>query len=233
MKSILISIKPEHVAKILNKEKTVEIRKNAPKEFYYRGYPTTNPELITGYIYCTKNGVVIEKDCGLGFPEPINGKVVAKFAIKEMEKYEIWDNSSLIETSADRIGILKESCLSGKELSEYLGGTNGKVFYAYYISDLVIFDEPKELWEFGLKRAPQSWQYVVYPYGFKVGEKVKLTPQCAEYIGKEDNVYEVLGKPKCIGGSHCTPICYNGINQYFATEYLTYAEVEGLENLTK
>ena len=126
--------------------------------------------------------------------------------------------------------LRKHSCLSQQQIFDYLNKDKNVIYgakgYAWFISDLVIFDKPKELWEFGLMRAPQSWQYVVYPYGFSVGKKVKLAPQCAEYHGKEDKVYEVLGEPKCIGGSHCTPICYNGINQYFATEYLTYAEAK-------
>ena len=44
MKSILISIKPKWVAKILNGEKTIEIRKTMPK--------CDLP--IDVYIYCTK-----------------------------------------------------------------------------------------------------------------------------------------------------------------------------------
>ena len=43
MKAILISIKPYWVAKILNGEKTIEIRKRFPKD--YVGWV---------YIYCTK-----------------------------------------------------------------------------------------------------------------------------------------------------------------------------------
>ena len=45
MKSILISIKPKWVAKILNGEKTIEIRKTMPK--------CDLP--IDVYIYCTKD----------------------------------------------------------------------------------------------------------------------------------------------------------------------------------
>ena len=45
MKSILISIKPKWVAKILNGEKTIEMRKTMPKS----DLP------IDVYIYCTKD----------------------------------------------------------------------------------------------------------------------------------------------------------------------------------
>ena len=33
-------------------------------------------------------------------------------------------------------------------------------FYGWHISDLKIYDTPKELSDFGLKRPPQSWCYV-------------------------------------------------------------------------
>ena len=52
MKAILLSIKPEWIAKILNGKKTVEVRKKFPKD--YVGWV---------YLYCSKNGkdLIIEK----------------------------------------------------------------------------------------------------------------------------------------------------------------------------
>lgn len=44
MKSVLISIRPEWVEKIVNGEKTIEVRKSAPKELPFKAY-----------IYCTKD----------------------------------------------------------------------------------------------------------------------------------------------------------------------------------
>lgn len=44
MKAILMSIRPQHMAKILNGKKTIEIRKKFPKD--YVGWV---------YIYCTKD----------------------------------------------------------------------------------------------------------------------------------------------------------------------------------
>ena len=32
--------------------------------------------------------------------------------------------------------------------------------YAWHIDNLVIFDKPKELNDFGVKRSPQSWQFI-------------------------------------------------------------------------
>lgn len=203
MKAILMSDRPEWVVKILNGEKPIEIRKTMPK-----------CELpIDVYIHCTKNGVVIEKDCGLGFPEPINGKVVAKFTLRKIDKLEM-ENPYEGRTRT----FLDEACVTIGEARGYAGGEHPRYnpLYAWHISDLIIFDEPKELnqfqkvgtlaayqkalekaceedeeiaerreeeiawcgessWlpncaelteaayqmgEFGLKRPPQSWQYV-------------------------------------------------------------------------
>ena len=79
MKSVLISIRPEWVEKIVNGEKTIEVRKSAPKELPFKAY-----------IYCTKDrknllpiehGKVLQKvnfwentDAYYGF-----GKVIGEF----------------------------------------------------------------------------------------------------------------------------------------------------------
>lgn len=182
-KALLISIRPEWVAKILNGEKTLEIRKTAPK--------CDLP--IDVFIYCTKNklhysvGALMfnRDDCfkrsvdgtykygdsvelmGYSPDYPydknnfLNGKVVAKFTLREIfqfPKIEMSNGSTAIEGPIRIISkIVKKACLSGEELLAYCKiGDN----YAWLISDLVIFDQPKKLSEFGLKRAPQSWQYV-------------------------------------------------------------------------
>lgn len=170
MKSIMISIKPKWVAKILNGKKTIEIRKTMPK--------CDLP--ITVYIYCTKEDSLccikrIDRDryiCGKDFdlrdfPHLSSGydgkgKVVAKFTLNKVR-------------TSDMTNCLKGSCLSYDEVNEY---TKGKKFYSWVIDNLVIFDRPKELSEFKtprkligygmscnyysikpLTKAPQSWGY--------------------------------------------------------------------------
>ena len=76
-----------------------------------------------------------------------------------------WDDSG--EQLDNR---LKETCLTSKEFCDYLGE---KVGYGWHISNLKIYDPPRDLWEFtGLRetkfglapgqitRPPQSWRYV-------------------------------------------------------------------------
>ena len=170
MKSILISIKPKWVAKILNGEKTIEIRKTMPK-----------CELpIDVYIYCTKENKAINcgNDESLLFSaiQALNslGKVVAKFTLNKVE--EIKEIETIYGYKRPLAEYLKESCLSFGELEKYL---NCGVGYAWHISNLVIFDKPKELGEFRkwyeifesseptdilpdikLTKAPQSWQFI-------------------------------------------------------------------------
>lgn len=148
-----MSDRPEWVAKILNGEKPIEIRKTRPK----RKLP------IDVYIHCTKGGLPLEYIEGHGFslsiynpqsykPKDLRGKVVAKFTLKKVE-----DLRGI--NSTDGFSILERACLDYDEFLDYLyKGREGA--YAWYISNLVIFDKPKELSEFGVKRAPQSWQYV-------------------------------------------------------------------------
>lgn len=184
MKSFLISIRPKWSAKILNGEKTAEIRRTAPKEWvdYLSGKTKKKPEPMTGYIYCTQgkpyvayvDGKLYTQGDGTGRgPADIcfNGKVVAKFTLREVERFskiEMSNGSTAIEGPFKTIiKILKKACLSVEELLAYCKmGDN----YAWQISDLVIFDKPKELsefkedfqsWVYNRKpRPPFSWQYV-------------------------------------------------------------------------
>lgn len=204
MKSILISIRPEWVEKILNHRKTIELRKTAPK--------CDLP--IEVYIYCTKNklhysvGALMfnNDDCfkssvdgtykygdsvelmGYSPDYPydknnfLNGKVVAKFRLEKVDKFDMGANQSKdYQTFDDYKEILKDACLSKRELEDYLGCRlldMDCIFFAWHISDLEVFDEPKELGEFSylvrkfhvdgfvvplygkVAKAPQSWQYV-------------------------------------------------------------------------
>lgn len=147
-KAILISIKPQFVASILNLRKTIEIRKTAPKEWtdYLFANPKAKPEPMDVYIYCTKTIKPVTKyNWGeFTFDDlPKLGKVIAKFVLREMKAFYYFDDE-----------LCHRACLDREQMADYLGD---KLGYAWHISDLVIFDKPKELKDFGLKRPPQSW----------------------------------------------------------------------------
>lgn len=189
-KSILISIKPEYVEKILNHSKTIEIRKTKP-----------NIELpCKVYIYCTKRKPTLQYFYNWKNYKPIsehsiwangstinigeygNGKVVAEFTLNEIET--LWQNNknkTSTATVVDKAIFEKQTCMTWEQYCEYHKCKNGKYpnSYAWHIEDLKIYDKPKELSEFThnvpnysngvvmyslkkepLKRPFQSWGYV-------------------------------------------------------------------------
>lgn len=186
-KAVLISIRPKWCEKIANGEKTVEIRK-------------TRPQLKTPfkcYIYCTLPRYPHEDFITTDYPKPQfygGGKVIGKFTCDRIDRlarigfdgcglpprYCIC-NSGMYEWPVD--GVCEDACLPQGELEKYLCGNEG---YGWHISDLKIYDTPKELSEFKglckvesdccacphynyskmdcdgrtINRPPQSWCYV-------------------------------------------------------------------------
>ena len=181
-KAVLISIKPKWCELIASGEKTVEVRKNRPK--------LETP--FKCYIYQTlpKRGDWNDKD----------GKVIGEFVCDFITNYEaeFWDGETFeriqefyepddfleygeyeykaIADCSDDFWednmLCKASCLTIEELRKYLGRGFTR-FCGWHISDLAIYDKPKELgdfkvevtnkiWRFTkrLERPPQSWCYV-------------------------------------------------------------------------
>lgn len=147
MKSVIISIRPKWCEKIVSGEKTIEVRKTKPK--------------IDGkfkcYIYCTSiKALNLSAYCEIhaktgGHIDDWNGKVIGEFVCNYVETMK-YPHNGLVDIVDER-----ESCVSARELIQY---SNGNLLYAWHISALKIYDKPRELSEFGLKRPPQSWQYV-------------------------------------------------------------------------
>lgn len=161
MKSVLISIRPKWCEKIANGEKTIEVRKTRPK--------LETP--FKCYIYCTLSGSnelfrdVLHGDVARwnrenwGFRK---GHVIGEFVCDEICTYFYdTDCGEWAEPNAWMYYITtgegEKTCLSYDEFAAY---GKGKTIYGWHISNLKIYDTPKELSEFGLTRAPQSWCYV-------------------------------------------------------------------------
>lgn len=153
MKAILMSVQPKWVSKILSGEKTIEIRKTAPK--------CKLP--IEVYIYCTKGKPLLIKlfdrlkkafrytlsnrNTNVWDTEDIMcGKIVAKFTLNKINKIDNKGNRFTIGNDdgyTERIA--KQSCLIYADLRDYAKEKN---LYAWHIADLVVFDKPMELSEF-------------------------------------------------------------------------------------
>ena len=143
MKAVLISIRPKWCELIARGEKTIEVRKNRPKlEMPFKCY-----------IYRTKGSIkhlINDKWVNMDVGGTVIGEFVCDAILPIFVAYS--DPNSRI--------ALREFPFTGltdKEIMDYLG--NGKTGYGWHITDLVIYDRPKELNEFGLNRPPQSWCY--------------------------------------------------------------------------
>lgn len=172
-----MSIKPKYVELIASGEKTIEVRKSAPKEVPFKCY-----------IYESRNGGhrckhCNEKDsCYSYAPKNVGcyngrGKVIGEFICNnasELDYVYYWNN-----------GYEFATCLTYRQVADY---GKGKTLYGWHISDLKIYDKPRELSEFSrpcsysglcfsckrasfkkdgnllcntkITRPPQSWMYV-------------------------------------------------------------------------
>ncbi len=137
-KAVLISIRPQWVEKIVRGEKTIEVRKTKPKiqtPFKCYIYCTLGKmQWNPGDIYSHKifeNGEFSHYEIG-------NGKVIGEFICNDVYQIPIFDG---IVSSMDVV----MSCLDDNEILEYAGE---KPVYACHISDLKIYDKPRELSEF-------------------------------------------------------------------------------------
>ena len=174
-KAVLISIRPKWCEKIVNGDKTIEVRKTRPK--------MNTP--FKCYIYCTLPKYPHEDFIATDYPMPQfygGGKVIGEFTcdridwithvgytgIPNLVETRICDAATMRTSPVG--GLLNAACLTPKMLNDYLAWGDG---YGWHISDLRIYDEARELSEFtglrntrfgaapyDIKRAPQSWCYV-------------------------------------------------------------------------
>lgn len=135
MKSVLISIRPRWCEKIVSGEKTIEVRKSAPKEVPFKAY-----------IYCAKE----KKQADIiwagafGYRGRWNEHVIGEFVCDSIEDFSKWefDYSSLLR----HINLYAGTNGDYKFLDNYLKGE--KYGYGWHISDLKIYYKPKELSDF-------------------------------------------------------------------------------------
>ena len=128
-KAVLFSIKPKYCELIASGKKTVEVRKTKPK--------LDTP--FKCYIYETK---ALYKPNGCNHLFKGEGKVIGEFVCDNIIKFAADKKADNIKLS--NMGLL--SCLSSLELENYAG--DKYYLYGFHISDLVIYDKPRELSDF-------------------------------------------------------------------------------------
>ena len=164
MKAVLTSIKPKYCELIANDKKTIELRKTKPKiDVPFKGYiycTNTKPFLVWGDVFrgdwCTEftHLTGYSRQRAEEIWDVFNGKVIGEYTCNNITDYDFDYGAQEYDVSSDD---LSRMCLDHDDLWKY---GQAQTLYGQYISDLVIYDEPKELSEFGLKRPPQSWCYV-------------------------------------------------------------------------
>lgn len=149
MKSVLISIRPKWVEKIASGKKTIEVRKTAPKEVPFKAcvYVTKDKPYLYGDMpikeFYLDNGEYKGGECnGIKL---CNGKVIGEFICDKVYNIEYLPKEYEGNPSLFPEFICNNSCLSFEQIMEY---KNGKMLYGWHISDLKIYDKPKELSEF-------------------------------------------------------------------------------------
>ena len=208
MKSVMLSIKPKWCEMIARGQKTIEVRKSRPKlEVPFKCY-----------IYCTKADqrlIDILKDGDENYGEIYHGKpvfiktekgsvcdmygkrqkVIGEFICNKIDRLAVcgYDNRNTeLRRVDDNLAAYDLDCdylnkcqLSLYDLKNY---SNGNGLYGWHISDLVIYDEPRELSEFEMRRPPQSWCYVEeVKYGEWIhGEYVSHCSECGVETRLED-----------------------------------------------
>lgn len=146
MKSILLSIRPKWCELIASGKKTIDVRKTKPKiltPFKVYIYCTKSKPLIgnhEGHIYFMDEGDFDYYNKNTIFK--CNGKVIGEFVcdeINEISPSPFTDGQYIVYGHG-------KTMLRLDEFQKYLGY---KIGYGWHISDLKIYDEPKELKRFG------------------------------------------------------------------------------------
>ena len=153
-KAVLISIRPKWCELIANGAKTVEVRKSRPKLhtpfkcyiYCTSGRPDLNipisPErLMQDYL---DTGSMKSLNCPLG-----NGKVIGEFTCDHIDEYDDDTIFSFRHEDYARWNDfgLDRACMHPEDFQNY---ADGKWLYGWHISDLKIYDVPKDLNEFWL-----------------------------------------------------------------------------------
>lgn len=175
-KAVLLSVRPEWCSRIFSGWKTVEIRKTRPVSL---------KEPFKCYIYCTKgtkffcwkavDHLYFDDRPHKIFDRRVDGMVVGEFICDGIRRI----GPEYCAVKEDIESAIAGSCLTVPQVKDYAGWKSGmsyadlKDLYGWHISELKIYDRPRELrpftgllnTRFGVRpveaqRPPQSWCYV-------------------------------------------------------------------------
>ena len=174
-KAVMISIRPKWCAKIIIGRKTMELRKSVPKlEVPFKCYIYCT----SGHPYISVKGGNLDRDTvRTNTVGRCNGKVIGEFVCDYILQRCEMANADIAE---------QQSCVRREDIYFKYSEEGKHYIYGWHISDLKIYDAPKDLGEFKglckvdadccacpyynytkmdcdgrkIKRPPQSWCYV-------------------------------------------------------------------------
>jgi hypothetical protein len=191
MKAVLMSIQPKWCKLIASGKKTVEVRKTKPK--------LDVPFKV--YIYCTKPNTGSTEDRFYIYlpphdtPKQVNGTVIGEFVCDFVDEYK-YDYCPHPEIGMDydcgdnwweiADEDLENACLTYDEFKKYVWGY--REVYGWHITDLVIYDKPREFGEFytqcreycktGTIETPKKCYKCRYQYTWHLASKCRVDGKC-------------------------------------------------------
>lgn len=190
-KAVMISIQSKWCDLIASGRKTIEVRKTAPK--------IDTP--FKCYIYCTKDAKkhYYIDEYGDRQVELIPQKVIGEFVCDKV--YDITPVPYYEEETGYKIPqvVLDGSCLFAHDIITYLTRNDyRRNAYGWHISNLIIYDTPKDLGEFIVHC--KEWDKVDH-----LPEELEC--RCCRYCQKEYDDYEpviAVYNPICYGSKPLT-----------------------------
>ena len=180
MKSVLRSVKPYWFYLICEGIKRIEVGKTAPQSDEWDN---------TVYLYCSKDMRSFSR-----IPEQQRekykkylGTVGARFVcdkVKEYASYKIYDLLVPQKIDICKVWDKEMTGLTYNELCDY---GKGKPLYGWHISDLKIYDTPRDLSEF---KKPEEWchmavksdGHLTFFDGYISGKPLTRAPQSWQYV---------------------------------------------------
>jgi predicted transcriptional regulator len=149
-RALLISIHPKWAEKIMNGEKTIEVRSWIPKDYVGWVYVAITKDNYKNHLYKKDDIWTLTDKHIYHYPyKNICGKVAFRFFVwRESFVKIVWEDGYYFICSPMYDGAkrwLNKSCITKEELYKY---GRKRDLYAWHIDKLEIFDKPKELSEF-------------------------------------------------------------------------------------
>ena len=173
MKAVLISVRPKWCELIASGKKTIEVRKTRPKidtpfkcYIYCTKQRMTKVPCMYSYLHINEpkasliygerittwgniGDVIVNRTTPYGYVSyGMQGKVIGEFVCDEI--YVRPANVIYYgKGQEDYLDLLKSACMTEREVLDYMGGQFNRETYFWRVTDLKIYDKPRELGEFG------------------------------------------------------------------------------------